>query len=72
LVFVLFLFISFNPGGVMKVLQGVFAAYGLSVMMAAVWFEYLFAREHGFWSWLTAGAVVPVLKAVVWPVFMVW
>lgn len=56
----------------MKVLQGVFAAYGLSVMMAAVWFEYLFAREHGFWSWLTAGAVVPVLKAVVWPVFMVW
>jgi len=51
---------------------GVIAAgYGLSVMAAAAYFEWMYAQDHGFLAWLTLGAVVPALKAVAWPVFAV-
>ncbi len=56
----------------MKVLlQNILAGYGITVMAAAVYFEWLYAQDHGLFAWLSAGAVVPVLKAMVWPVFAV-
>lgn len=36
-----------------------------------LYFNYCYAREHGFWSWLFFGEVIPSLKALVWEYFVV-
>lgn len=60
----------------LKILQvsarGVFYIYFLSVILVfAPYYNWQFARDHGFVSWIFFGEFVPTGKALVWPYF-VW
>jgi hypothetical protein len=49
----------------------VFCSYMLTVSCAAVYFNWKYAHQNGFGTWLFFGQVVPSLKALVWPYFAV-
>lgn len=61
-----------------KILSNVFngllsitmSMYGLSVMGFAVYFNWQYAKEHGFLEWIFFGEIIATLKAFVWPVFI--
>ena len=44
-------------------------AYFLITMLAVPVFNWRYAQEHGFVSWLFLGEVVATFKAVVWPYY---
>jgi tetratricopeptide (TPR) repeat protein len=43
--------------------------YIYSVMGASCYFSWQFAREHGFWSYISYGDFVSLGKGIVWPYF---
>ena len=43
--------------------------YLISVSVFALYYNYLYAQEHGFWAWLLFGEIIATLKALVWPLF---
>jgi hypothetical protein len=45
----------------------VLGLYGISVAIFALYFNWQYAQEHGFMSWLFFGEVIATLKAIVWP-----
>jgi len=45
--------------------------HGLGSGLAFLVFSYQYARQHGFVSWLLLGEIIPMLKAIVWEVFLV-
>ena len=51
-----------------NILHIILTLYGISVLLFATYFEYLYAREHGFINWLLLGWVIPFLKALIWPI----
>lgn len=46
-------------------------AYFFITMLAVPVFNWRYAREHGFVSWLCLGEVVATSKAVVWPYYAI-
>lgn len=46
--------------------------YGLSVLLFGTYFEWQFAVENGFIEWLLLGWLIPALKAIIWPVFVLF
>jgi hypothetical protein len=45
--------------------------YVLSVVLAGSYFNWDYARSHGFGDWIKWGEIVPTGKALVWPYFLV-
>ena len=45
--------------------------HGLGVGPAFLYYNYSYAREHGFVSWLFLGEIIPSLKALLWEYFLV-
>ena len=43
--------------------------YFISVMVAIPYFNFRYAKKHGFVTWLLLGEIVPTAQAVVWPYF---
>jgi hypothetical protein len=43
--------------------------YGLSIVIAAAYYNWQYTREHSFTDWLVLGEVAPTAKAFVWPYF---
>ena len=52
-----------------KILIGLFIVYGISVGIFGLYYNYLYAQEHGFVAWIFFGEIIASLKAVVWPLF---
>lgn len=52
-----------------KILVGILIAYGISVGLFGLYYNYLYAVENGFFAWLFFGEIVASLKALVWPLF---
>lgn len=52
-----------------SVLIGVFGLYFLSVAVMTPYYNWRYAKEHGFIKWLFFGEIVSTLKAVAWPYF---
>jgi hypothetical protein len=50
-------------------LATVLGLYVFTVSIAAAYYNWQFARDHGFVSWILLGEIVPTLKATVWPYF---
>lgn len=46
--------------------------YGFTVMLFTLYFEYLYAREHGFVNWIFFGFIIPALKGVIWPIIVLF
>ena len=44
--------------------------YCILIGVFAVYFNYLYATKHGFWSWFLFGEIVATFKALVWPYFI--
>lgn len=45
--------------------------HGIGVAISFLFFSYQYAREHGFLRWLLLGEIIPILKSIVWEVFLV-
>ena len=43
--------------------------YGLSIVIAAPYYNWQYAREHGLVDWVVWGGIAPTAKAFVWPYF---
>ena len=52
-----------------KFLIGLLIIYGISVGIFGIYYNWLYANEHGFIAWLFFGEVIASLKALVWPLF---
>ena len=53
----------------MGILVGILVIYGISVGIFIIYYNWLYANENGFISWLFFGEVIASLKALVWPLF---
>lgn len=42
-----------------------------AVIIATPYFNWRYAKEHGFVSWIAFGEVIATAKAIVWPYFMI-
>jgi len=49
---------------------GLLVVYGWSAAIAALYFNYLYARDHGFVAWIFFGEIIATLKALIWPYFI--
>ena len=49
--------------------MGLLIVYGISVGIFGLYYNYLYAQEHGFVAWIFFGEIIASLKAVVWPLF---
>jgi hypothetical protein len=47
-----------------------FGIYGISVAIFALYFNWQWARTHGFMSWLLFGELIATLKAIFWPIYI--
>jgi len=54
-----------------KVLVFLIYLYCIVAALMALVFNYQYAREHGFVSWLLFGEVVATFKAILW-IFFIW
>ena len=52
-----------------KILMGILIIYGISVGIFGIYYNWLYANEHGFIAWLFFGEIIASLKALVWPLF---
>ena len=52
-----------------KILTFIIVAYLISVGVFGIYYNYLYANEHGFLAWVFFGEIVASLKALVWPLF---
>jgi len=52
-----------------KILQYLGIGYLITVAIATPYFNWLFAKENGFFAWLLFGQIVPTFQALVWPLF---
>jgi hypothetical protein len=46
--------------------------YGISVAVFTLYFNWIYANEHGFWSWLIFGEIIATFKGFAWPFFVNW
>ena len=44
-------------------------AYGISVAIFGLYYNYEYAQTHGFLAWLFFGEIIATLKSFVWPLF---
>lgn len=59
-----------NSGGGQRFLSLLLSLYMATVALAATFFNWEYARTHGFFRWVLFGEIVPTSKAVVWPYFV--
>jgi hypothetical protein len=48
----------------------IIGAYLLGVMLSIPYYNWRYARDHGFLSWLFLGEIVPTIEAPLWPYFV--
>ena len=49
--------------------MGILIIYAISVGIFGIYYNWLYANEHGFIAWLFFGEIIASLKALVWPLF---
>jgi hypothetical protein len=52
-----------------KFISNLVGLYMMTVMVMGVYYNWQYAREHGFVQWVFLGEIVPSAKALVWPYF---
>ena len=52
-----------------KILMFLLIAYGISVAIFGLYYNYEYANTHGFLAWLFFGEIIATLKSLVWPLF---
>ena len=44
--------------------------HSIGAMLAFMYFSWQYAKENGFLAWLFFGEIVPVLKSLVWEIYL--
>ncbi len=52
-----------------KILMAIAIIYGISVAVFALYYNWLYAKTHGFIAWLLFGEIIASFKALIWPLF---
>ena len=52
-----------------KIFIAIAVLYGISVAIFGLYYNWLYAKTHGFLAWLFFGEIIASLKALVWPLF---
>tara|TARA_B100001750_G_scaffold245343_1_gene264757 strand:- start:59 stop:250 length:192 start_codon:yes stop_codon:yes gene_type:complete len=52
-----------------KIFIAIAILYGISVAIFGLYYNWLYAKTHGFLAWLFFGEIIASLKALVWPLF---
>ena len=52
-----------------KILMAIAIVYGISVAVFALYYNWLYAKTHGFIAWLLFGEIIASFKALIWPLF---
>ena len=47
----------------------IFYIYAISVGIFGAYYNYQYAQENGFWSWVFFGEIIASLKALIWPLY---
>jgi hypothetical protein len=58
-----------HGSGLAALLQFVVGIYAMGVILCGTYFNWTFARDNGFVTWLLLGQVVPTAKALIWPYY---
>ena len=59
-----------GESGVSKLLSWIFGLYVMGVGLSGIYFNWEYARDHGFAHWLLLGEIVPSAKAFIWPYYV--
>lgn len=51
-----------------KIIIGVMGLYFIVASLLAVYYNWLFAVENGFITWLLLGWFIPIIQALFWPI----
>jgi hypothetical protein len=52
-----------------KAVRTIFSFYFVTIVFAVPYFNWRYANEHGFMSWIFFGEVIATAKSLVWPYF---
>ncbi|MBM4277216.1 MAG: hypothetical protein FJ130_04940 [Deltaproteobacteria bacterium] len=53
------------------VLTPLYYVYFIGLMISAVFFNWRYAQENGFFKWLLLGEIVPTIQSTIWPYYTV-
>ena len=59
-----------NRDGIHNVMYFASWIYAIGAMIAIPYYNWQYAKGHGFISWLVFGEVIATLKALFWPVWL--
>ena len=54
----------------MPIIQVALVTYLISAGIMGIYFNWLYAVEHGFLAWFFFGEIIASLKGLVWPFFI--
>jgi hypothetical protein len=54
---------------VTKLISTVFSFYVMTVMFAGTYYNWQYAKDHGFVQWIFLGEIVPTAKSLIWPYY---
>ena len=54
----------------MPIIQVALVVYLISAGIMGIYFNWLYAVEHGFLAWFFFGEIISTLKGLVWPFFI--
>jgi hypothetical protein len=43
----------------------------IGIALAIPYYNWQFAKQHGFAAWIFLGEIIPTLKAIFWPIYLV-
>lgn len=57
---------------ILILLNILFLVYVTGVLVSAPYFNWTYARQHGFWNWVLFGQLAPTMKSIVWPYHLLY
>ncbi len=53
------------------ILMPIYYVYFIGLIISAVFFNWQYAQENGFFKWLLLGEIVPTIQSTIWPYYTV-
>ena len=57
-----------NTSGIAAILYGIWI---IGVVITVPYYNWQFAQQHGFAAWMFFGEIIPTIKAIFWPIYVV-
>jgi hypothetical protein len=56
-----------GTGGILAVFYGIWIT---GMIVAVPYYNWQFAHQHGFAAWALFGEIIPTIKAIFWPIYV--